>query len=433
MEENIRRLTVAIAGLGSRGLDTYAQCAKKFPAKMAISAVADPRPERIALATEQFGLTSDQCYENVESLLQQERLADILCVCTQDRQHVGHAIAAMRKGYHILLEKPISPDLAECHEIIRVAEETGRHVIVCHVLRYTTFYNTLKELLDAGTIGEIVCIQHVENVRYYHHAHSYVRGNWRRSDETSPMIMAKCCHDLDILLWLTGKHCASVSSYGSTYLFRPEKAPEGAAKRCLDGCKVKETCPYDAEKIYLTNPGMGVAGGNTGWPCNILEPHPTVENITAALKTGPYGRCVYHCDNNVVDHQVVNMQMTDGSSMQMTMSAFTAHGGRYSKIMGTHGEITADLHKNQIWVMPYGGEDYMIDIRKIAKDLSGHAGGDNLMMEEFLDTVSGRISPTVRTTTLKDSMESHFMALAAEISRLEGGRSVAIAEVSREM
>lgn len=428
----MKQLTVAIAGLGSRGLDTYAQCVKRFPEKMAITAVADPRPERVALAVEQFGLKPEQCYTSVEEMLKQPRLADILFVCTQDRQHVGHAIPAMGKGYHILLEKPISPELAECREILRVAEETNRQVIVCHVLRYTPFYNKLKELLDAGTVGDIVCVQHVENVRYHHHAHSYVRGNWRRSDETSPMIMAKCCHDLDILLWLTGKHCKSVSSFGSTYLFRAGKAPEGAAKRCLDGCKVKENCPYDAEKIYLTNPGMGVAAGNTGWPCNILEPHPTVKNITAALKNGPYGRCVYACDNNVVDHQVVNMEMEDGSSMQMTMSAFTAHGGRYSKIMGTHGEITADLHKNQIWVMPYGGTDYCIDVRKIATDLDGHAGGDTRMVEEFLDMVSGRIQPTVRNTSLRDSMESHFMALAAELSRVENGRRVTIAEVSRD-
>ena len=430
MNEYTKKLTVAIAGLGSRGLDTYAQCAKRFPEKMAIAAVSDPRPERMALAVEQFGLAPEQCYETVEKLLEQDRLADILFVCTQDRQHVGHAIAAMRKGYHILLEKPISPDLAECREIIRVAEETNRQIIVCHVLRYTPFYNKLKELLDEKIIGDIVCVQHVENVRYHHHAHSYVRGNWRRSDETSPMIMAKCCHDLDILLWLTGKHCKSVSSYGSTYLFRADKAPMGAAKRCLDGCKAKEGCPYDAEKIYLTNPGMGVAAGNKGWPCDILNPHPTVENITEALKNGPYGRCVYACDNNVVDHQVVNMLMEDGTSMQMTMSAFTAHGGRYSKIMGTHGEITADLHKNQIWVMPYGGEDYCIDVRKLASDFSGHGGGDHRMVEEFLDVVSGRIAPTVRHTSLQDSMESHFMALAAEASRLADGRVVTIAEVS---
>ena len=198
----MKQLTVAIAGLGSRGLDTYAQCAKRFPEKMAIAAVADWRPERVAMAVEQFGLKPEQCFASVEEMLEKDQLADILFVCTQDRQHVGHAIAAMRKGYHILLEKPISPELSECREILKVSEETNRHVIVCHVLRYTPFYNKLKELLDDGAVGDVVSVQHVENVAYYHQAHSFVRGNWRRSDETSPMIMAKCCHDLDILLWL---------------------------------------------------------------------------------------------------------------------------------------------------------------------------------------------------------------------------------------
>lgn len=430
MEQKVTPCTVAIAGLGSRGLDTYAQCVKRFPEKMQIAAVADLRPERVALAVEQLGLKPEQCYDSVEQMLQQDRLADILFVCTQDRQHVGHAIAAMRKGYHVLMEKPVSPELEECREVLKVAQETGRQVIVCHVLRYTPFYNQLKEILDSGIIGDIACVQHVENVRFYHHAHSYVRGNWRRSDETSPMIMAKCCHDLDILLWLTGKHCKAVSSYGSTFHFRKEKAPAGAAERCLDGCECKESCPYDAEKIYITNPGTGVANGRTGWPCNVLHPHPTEENIRHLLKTGPYGRCVYACDNDVVDHQVVNMLMEDGASFQMTMSAFTAYGGRYTKIMGTLGEINADLHKNTITVMPYGGQEYVIDIRKIAKDLGGHAGGDSRMVEEFLDVVSGRIQPTVRHTSLENSMESHFIALAAELSRVDGGRSVEIAEVA---
>lgn len=426
----MKQLTVAIAGLGSRGLDTYAQCAKLFPEKMAISAVADWRAERVAMAAQQFGLKQEQCFASVEEMLEKERLADILFVCTQDRQHVGHAIKAMRKGYHILLEKPISPELAECREILKVSEETNRHVIVCHVLRYTPFYNKLKELLDDGVIGDVVGVQHVENVAYYHQAHSFVRGNWRRSDETSPMIMAKCCHDLDILLWLTGKHCKSVSSFGNTYLFRKDKAPEGAALRCMDGCKARDNCPYDAEKIYIKDKEVGLAGGNTGWPCNVLTSNPTVESITEALKTGPYGRCVYHCDNNVVDHQVVNMLMEDGSSMQLTMSAFTAHGGRHTKLMGTVGEILADLHKNEIILMPYGGEEQVIDVSKLSDDFSGHAGGDNRMVEEFLDMVSGRSEPTIRTTTLRNSMESHFMALAAERSRLENGRCVSIAEVT---
>ncbi|MGN0986088.1 MAG: Gfo/Idh/MocA family protein [Candidatus Enterenecus sp.] len=422
-------LTVAIAGMGSRGW-TYSLCSEKYPEKMRVVAAADLRPDRLAMARERFGIADGMLFPSAEEMLAQPRLADIMVISTQDRQHVPMAVAAMKRGYHLILEKPISPELSECAEVLRVAEETGRQVIVCHVLRYTPFYGKLKELLDGGAVGEIVAVQHVENVVYWHQAHSFVRGNWRRSDETSPMILAKCCHDFDLLLWLTGKHCKSVSSFGGTYLFKPERAPEGAAKRCLDGCRAKAGCPYDAEKIYITNAATGVANGKTEWPCDVLANQPTVENIRQAIETGPYGRCVYACDNDVVDHQMVNMECTDGATLSLCMSAFTSRGGRDTKIMGTMGEIVANLSENTICVMPFGGEKTVIDISALAEDFSGHAGGDTRMVEEFLDLVSGRSGPTVRTTSLQDSVESHFAALAAEKSRLEGGRSVLLSEVS---
>lgn len=422
-------LTVAVAGMGSRGW-TYALCSETYPEKMRVVAAADLRPARLAMARARFGIAENMLFSSAEQMLAQPRLADIMIISTQDRQHVPMAAAAMKKGYHVILEKPISPDAAECAELLRVAEDTGCHVIVCHVLRYTPFYGKLKALLDQGAVGEIVAVQHVENVVYWHQAHSFVRGNWRRAEETSPMILAKCCHDFDLLLWLTGKHCASVSSFGGISLFRPDKAPQGAAKRCLDGCKAKEGCPYDAEKIYLTNPATGVCRGKTGWPCDVLSNAPSEQTIRQAIETGPYGRCVYFCDNDVVDHQMVNMQCTDGATLSLCMSAFTARGGRDTKIMGTHGEIVANLSENTICVMPFGGEKTVIDVSKLAQDFSGHAGGDTRMVEEFLDLVSGRHGPTVRTTSLADSVESHFAALAAEKSRLAGGRSVHLSEIT---
>lgn len=421
-------LTVAVAGMGSRGW-TYSLCSEEYPERMRVVAAADLRPERLAMARERFGIPAENCFASAEEMLQKPRLADIMVISTQDRQHVSHAIPAMKKGYHIILEKPISPDMEECREILRVAEETGRKVIVCHVLRYTPFYTRLKGLLRDKVIGDIVAIDHVENVVYWHQAHSFVRGNWRRSDETSPMILAKCCHDFDLLLWLTGLHCRRVSSFGGTYLFRPEKAPAGAAKRCTQGCKARENCPYDAEKVYITNKSTGVAQGKTGWPCDVLADFPTVENIRAAIETGPYGRCVYACDNDVVDHQQVIMEMENGASLHLTMSAFTSRSGRDTKIMGTHGEIVANLMENTITVMPFGGEKYVIDISKEADKLSGHAGGDTRMVSDFLDMVSGKTAANERTTSLRDSVESHIVALAAEQSRLSGGAPVEIANL----
>lgn len=419
-----KRIKVALAGLGSRGKDTYAPTAKLFPEKMEIVAIADIDPEKVKAVAAEYQIPDEMCFQSAEEMIAREKLADVMFITTQDRQHVGQAIPALRKGYHLLLEKPISPDLDECREIVKVAQECDRKVIVCHVLRYTPFYTKIKDLIDEGTIGEIVSVNSVENVGYWHQAHSFVRGNWRNSNTTSPMILQKCCHDMDILLWLTGKTCKSVSSFGNTYLFREDKAPEGAAHRCMDGCKVKDQCPYDAEKIYITDPVTGVQNGNTDWPVNVVALHPTVESVCEALQTGPYGRCVYHCDNNVVDHQVVNLNMTDGSTISHTMCAFTAYtaaGNRYAKIMGTLGEIIADMGENTIQVNVFGKEPEVIDVRTLATDFSGHGGGDNRMIEEFLDMLINESGPTKSTTSVEQSVESHYCALAAEESRLNGG------------
>lgn len=423
--EQKRQLTVAIAGLGSRGYNTYAQCAEIFPEKMKITAAADVIPSRVELAKKQFRLKEEQCFASAEELLEQGKIADVLFLCTQDQQHVRQAVKALEAGYDILMEKPISPSPEECRLLLEKQRETGRRIIVCHVLRYTPFYGTLKEVLDSGAIGDIVTVQHIENVVYWHQAHSFVRGNWRREDVTSPMILQKCCHDMDLMLWLTGKHCKAVSSFGGLHLFREELAPEGAARRCLDGCRVKESCPYDAEKIYITNKKTGVAHGKTGWPCDVLTDIPTEESIRKAIHSGPYGRCVYYCDNDVVDHQVVNAEMKDGSTISLTMTAFTDRGGRDSRFMGTKGEVTANMEENIITVTPFGEKSEVIDVRKLAEDFSGHAGGDNRMVEEFLDIVSGA-EPSAWITSLEVSMESHNMAFAAEESRKAGGKMIVL-------
>lgn len=419
-----KKVRVALAGLGSRGKDTYAKAAKLFPEKMEITAIADIDPAKVEEVAREYNVPREACFSSAEELLDQERLADVMFITTQDRQHVRHAIPALRRGYHLLLEKPISPKLEECRELVKVAKECQRQVIVCHVLRYTPIYSKLKEILDSGAVGEIVSVMSIENVGWWHQAHSFVRGNWRNSDTTSPMILQKCCHDMDLLLWLTGKTCKSVSSFGSTYLFDEAHAPQGAAKRCLDGCKARAGCPFDAEKIYMDHKKIGLHSGNTEWPLDVLTLHPTEESIMEAIKTGPYGRCVYYCDNNVVDHQVVNLNMTDGSTISHTMCAFTATGSRYAKFMGTRGEVIADMSGNILKITEFGKDTEVIDISKLAEDFSGHGGGDNRMVEEFLDMIIEGKGPNNRTTSVERSMESHYCALAAEESRLRGGEVI---------
>ena len=425
-----RKITVALAGLGNRGKDTYAKAAKAYPDKMEIVAIADVNPRKVAMVAEEYHIPKERCYTSAEEMLQEDKLADVMFITTQDRQHVRHAIPALKKGYHLLLEKPVSPDLDECREIVKVARECDRKVVVCHVLRYTPVFRKVKEILDSGVIGEIVSINASENVGWFHMAHSFVRGNWRNSDFSSPMILQKCCHDMDLYLWLANKKCKSLSSFGSTYLFKKENAPEGCTVRCLDGCKVKAECPYDAEAIYLDNERIGARNGNTGWPLNVLTEVPSEESIEEALKTGPYGRCVYHCDNNVVDHQVVNLNMTDGTTMSFTMCGFTAEIARYAKFMGTEGEMivnmAGEIEDNEIVIRRFNADvtEERIDVASLSDDFSGHGGGDVKMIEEFLDVLSGEKEESPYVTSLEQSMESHYCALAAEESRLHGGRVV---------
>ena len=423
------KIKVAFAGLGNRGKDAYlpAFMGLKDPV-VEIATVADIDPEKLKDVAEKYNLSAERCFSSAEELLAQPKLADAICITTMDRQHYGHVIAAIKKGYDVLLEKPISPFAQECREIQQLAKEYGTKVVVCHVLRYTVFYKKLKELVDKGTIGDVVTIMAIENVGYYHQAHSFVRGNWANSDTASPMILQKCCHDMDLYLWIANKSCKRVSSFGGIYFFDEAHKPEGAAQRCMDGCKAKENCPFDAEKIYLDHYKIGVKNGNTGWPNEVLALHPTVESITKAIQEGPYGKCVFSCDNNVVDHQVVNLEMTDGSTMSFTMTGFTEHNTRYAKIMGTKGEIVADLNTKQIVVNLFGQQPTVYDMTEEMKNASGHAGGDTGLVKEFVEYLcTGELSGGL--TSLDVSMESHYAALAAEKSRLQGGAPVDLAEV----
>lgn len=426
-----KKITFAIAGLGSRGKDVYAKAIAAHPEKMEITAVADIDPEKVAIAKELYHIPEERCFDSVEKMLEQEKLADAMVIATQDRQHVGHAIPALRKGYHLLLEKPVSPDLDECRQIVKVAKECDRKVVVCHVLRYTPIYRKVKELLDAGTIGDVVSIMASEQVGWFHMAHSFVRGNWNNSDTTSPMILQKCCHDMDLYLWLAGKKCESLSSYGSTYLFKKENAPEGCKERCTDGCKYQGVCPFDAEAIYLDNQLMGYRTGHRAWPLDVLTQEVTEENIRKAIETGRFGRCVYHCDNNVVDHQVVNLNMTDGSTMSFTMSGFSPDIARYARFYGTKGELIVNMDANEpakssIEIKGFAPDfpEESVDVMSLSDDFTGHGGGDIVMVEEFADILLGNIKESSSITSLEHSVESHYCALAAEESRVNGGKVI---------
>lgn len=403
-------ITFAICGFGNRGRDAYAVYQKTHPDLMKIVAVADPVPQRLAAARQEYGVDPALCFDSAEALLARPRLADVMIMATQDRQHVPEALAALDLGYHLLLEKPISPELSDCMALLDKAHATGRLVMVCHVLRYTAFYSRLKELIDQGVVGVIQTLDAVENVGYYHQAHSFVRGNWR-SSKVSPMILQKSCHDIDILLWLAGQRCTQVASFGSLRHFDAAHAPAGAPERCTDGCPHSEACPYYAPKIYLTD--------NVGWPTDMLTTDLSYEGRLKALREGPYGRCVYRCDNDVVDRQVVILAFDKGAVANFTMTAFTTDMARQLKVCGTKGQITADMNTNTILLHRFGEAK----ARQIALEAPpqtnnyGHGGGDYFLMQDFVQAVRQAKSDTL--SSAQASLQSHLICFAAERSRNE--------------
>ena len=423
-----KKITVAIVGLGSRG-NAYASSIKLLPDKFEIVAVSDIIPEKMERFAKAYGIPAEGCYPSAEALLEQDRLADVLFICTMDRQHYGHAIPALMKDYHLVLEKPASNDPKECMEIARVANERNRHVVVCHVLRYTPYFRKVKEIMDSGVLGKIYSISASESVGFWHQAHSFVRGNWRNSDETSPMILQKCCHDMDILLWLTGKHCKSVSSFGSLSHFKRECAPEGALDRCSEECPAYADCPYSIERyLHFAREGC------YDWPLDVVSPAANYDDFRRDLMAGPYSRCVYKCDNNVVDHQVVNLHLDDDLTVNFTMSAFTSiPKGRGIHVMGTKGDLMSYSDDDKITVSRFGqGIETKEEIAyDAAFDQFGHGGGDYVLVKDLYELLTGNSPDSV--TSINDSIESHIVCLAAEKSRVEGGALVTIEDYKKTL
>ncbi|GGE12380.1 oxidoreductase [Marinithermofilum abyssi] len=412
----MKQVKAIVLGAGDRGTRAYAPYALQFPHELGIVGVADPNEERRKQFAELYGLKVTQCYADWDDLLQQSKMADVAIITTQDQLHYEPTMRALEKGYHVLLEKPMSPNPQECIRMEQKARKKGRLLTICHVLRYTAFWSGIKRVIDGGNIGDVVSIQLNENVGFYHFAHSFVRGNWRRKDLSSPMILAKSCHDLDILAWLVGFPCERVSSYGSLMHFHEENAPAGAPKRCLEGCLAEQQCPYYAPRFYL--------GEGKKWAQKITEDF-SEEGILKALRTGPYGRCVYRSDNDVVDHQVVNMEFSSGATAMLSMCGFTHDITRIVQIMGTKGEIRGDLIKNCFTVYDFLTQQQS-EVR-VHSPVDSHGGGDFGAIRQFLHEVR-HYNGTESLTSAKASVQSHLMAFAAEESRLNKGKSIELQE-----
>ncbi len=405
-------VSLLIVGAGGRGKG-YAAFAQEHPERVRIAGVAEPRADYRQFVAATYHLPEKHVFTDWKEAAGQPRFADAVVIATQDSMHTEPAIAFAEKGYAILLEKPMAPNEADCFRIVDAVKRNSNLFAVCHVMRYTQYTQALIGVLRSGAIGEIVSLQHLEPVGYWHQAHSFVRGNWRNEGESSFMLLAKSCHDLDWIRYVMDRACVSISSFGNLKHFRKEAQPEGASDRCLT-CLVEANCPYSAKKIYLCM----VENGYTSWPVDVLAFNPTVETITEALRVGPYGRCVYACDNDVVDHQVVNMLFEGGATATFTMTAFTEQAHRKTRIFGTRGEIYGDGVEIHLY-------DFLTDekttIDTAAMDgsiLGGHGGGDYGLMDRFIQAVAEGKQELVLSGP-DESLESHRMVFAAERGRKE--------------
>jgi predicted dehydrogenase len=415
----MKPIKVIVLGAGSRGR-IYAGYAESFPEKMEVVGVAEPREFHRNEMKETFNIPEERVVDDWKKIAEMEKFADAVIIATQDNMHHEPLIKFADMGYHILLEKPMAPTKQECLEMRDAVKRNNIMFSVCHVLRYTNYTKALVKLVRDGKVGKVISMQHLEPVGFWHQAHSFVRGNWRNSEESTFMFMAKSCHDLDWISYVMDEKCKSISSYGSLQYFNKDNQPKDATDRCLDcPADIENHCPYSAKKIYLGFLDQGV----TGWPVNILHPQPTTESITQALREGPYGRCVFACDNDVVDHQVAAMEFESGSTCTFTMTAFNKAGQRKTQIFGTHGEINGDGRYIELFNF-LTQETTKIDTLKDNGILQGHGGGDFGLMENFIDALLAD-DPNMIISGIDETIESHMMVFAGEKSRTEE-RSVKI-------
>ncbi len=397
-------VTVAVIGCGNRGGDVYARHLTAQGAR--VVAIADPRAERLALVGDAAGVPEERRFADWQDLLALGRIADGVVIATPDHEHVAPALAALDLGYHLLLEKPVCLREEELDVLLAAEAGSAGRVTVCHPLRHTPFFREVARLIQEGVIGRLVGAAHLENVAWWHYAHSYVRGNWRSVAQGSgPFILAKAVHDLDVLRWFAGATPVTISCSGDLLHFRPEEAPPGAAERCLD-CPVLD-CPYDARRIYLGRP-PGV------WPVSVLTASHDPADLLAALREGPYGRCVYHADNDQPDHLAATIAFANGVRTSLTVSAFTFENTRTLKLLGTRGELRGHMDHGEIEVRPFIGEPTTHHVEAGGN----HAGGDDGLVRAWLAFLRGE-TPTP-PTRLAESLDSHRMAFAGERARLSG-------------
>jgi predicted dehydrogenase len=408
----MRPVEIVMVGAGNRGYLAYGAYAKRHPDDARFVAVVEPDAGRRERFADAHGIPSERQFRSWEDLAGRAPLAPALINATMDRTHRPSTLALLAAGYDILLEKPIATTPGECLEIVNAAESGGRLLQIAHVLRYAPFFVAIRDLVATGRLGEIVSVDWRENLVYWHFAHSYVRGNWANTTRSGPMILTKCCHDLDLLVWIFGA-CKRLASSGSlTHFTRANAGPE-IPDRCTDGCPIADTCPYFAPRVYLDRLSQNPAS----FAVAAITLDRTPEGVMRALETGPYGRCVYRCDNDAVDHQVVLMRFASGLVVSLTMQGASHVEGRTVRVDGTRATLLANESRGEIELHDHGAGS--VERLTTPRVVGGHSGGDDGLMRAFTAAVRGERAG-VRTSA-REAVESHLMAFAAEHARMDGG------------
>ena len=419
-----RPITVALVGAGHRTVE-YARYALDHPDRMQAVAIAEPDDLRRRKLADAHAIPHDRRFASYQDLVARDRIANAAINGTMDGLHHASTMALIESGYHVLLEKPIAQQQRHVRELIKASEQHGVTVMICHVLRYAPFYQTIRDLIDKGAIGPIVAMTTNENVSYHHMAAGFIRGRWRRR-EANPMLLAKCCHDLDLIAWFnSGVRAERVASFGCLTQFKPENAPPGSTPRCLDGCVIETTCPYSARINYIEQD----LWGTYAWESIEHIDRPTVQDKLTSLRTdNPFGRCVWHCDNDVVDHQTVIVAFANGVTATHNMFCATARPTRTMHIVGERGEIEGDLEAGRIEVRTpdtaiVGSESaYHVEVIDVnasgAGEQDGHGGGDGRLVADFAAIIAGE-PPSRSVTHIQDSLTGHLIAFAADMAMLE--------------
>ena len=404
---NLQQVRLVVIGAGNR-TNKYLEYAVRHPERLKLVGIVEPVEIRRTLVAEKFGVPAEACFSSFDDFFANPIEADAVLIGTPEDKHYEPCMRSIEAGYHVLLEKPIAQTKQECLDILEASNRKGVIVGVCHVLRYHPYFMKIKEVIDSGELGEIISINHYAEIDIDRMMHSYVRGLWSKASKTNPMLIAKCCHDIDFLLWICKSRCRKVSSFGSLRWFNAKNAPEGSAERCIN-CGVEKSCPFSAVHLYKER---------KQWVRNFDVPEGKTldEVLDVELERGAFGRCVYHCDNDVVDHQVVNMELENETVISFAVNAFTRNDFRGTHIKMTHGEI--DGNETILRVRKFrGGEEKVYDF----SDLCGqpfHAGADLNIVEEFVNNISRSNSGCEFSSTIASSIESHVVCYEAETSRL---------------